>query len=172
MGNSLSKQDGLVLPTLYGLNTIWHFLAAYYFILKGRGIIKINCHYPFNKNNELETQYLIDMLRFLGLMNTTVVAAGIICLYRYFKSKNKTTTSGGGGDNGTEDRRWEYILLFTFATMSQFIGDIKIIKDGKTKPNFWYTITAGDGLLGFINLYVAIKLFQIAKKTHSYPSPV
>lgn len=120
MGNPLSK-DGIIVPAVYGINCWWFSAAAYYFIFKGRGIIREMCHYPFDKNAKLEADYLIDMLRFLGLMNTTLVTLGIICLYKYYKSRKD-------GDNSDDYRKWEYMLLFGVANMSQFLGDIKVFK--------------------------------------------
>ena len=149
------------MPSLYGINAMWFSAAAYYFTFKGRGIIREMSHYPYNKNAALETEYLLDMLRFLGLMNTTLVTLGIICLYKYYKSKNN------GNDDTDDYRKWEYMLLFGVANMSQFIGDIKIIRDGKIKPKFLWTITAGDGVLGFIDLYLAVMLYKMLKKRQS-----
>ena len=157
MGANLSKQDDIRVLSLFGMNGFWHLSAAYYFIFKARGIMKIMTHYQFRKGNELETEYMVDMFRFLGLLNTAFVALAMICLYRYYKCKSKQ-------DKG-DDKRWEYMLLFGIANMSQFIGDMKLIRDGgKIKPYFLYTITAGDGFFGFIDLYIAVLLHRSIKK--------
>ena len=144
--------------TLHGANCTWHAMAVYYFIFKGRGIARAMSHYPLKTTSARATDFAMDMLKFLGLLNTALVIYSILKLLKHLQKMKRNDKSRLNGNNEILSEEIQYLIVMAAANMSQFVGDIRFILQKKHKPAFIRTITAGDGLFAFINLLLALKL--------------
>lgn len=150
-------KDQLLL-SLYGSNCAWSFLAVYYFILKGRGIARDLSHYPLKTAPPLATEFALDMLKFLGLLNAAFVILSILRFLKHLRKMKENDKSRFEGNNDVLSEELQYLIVIGAANMSQFIGDVHFIMQNKHKPAFVRTITAGDGFFAFLNLLVALRL--------------
>jgi hypothetical protein len=144
MGNTLSNNNyALARNILYSGNVLWHFLAAYYFIFKGKGILR---KYSLERS---PTPMNTDVLKFLGAFNLSMVVLGGLRLYaiNYRKETNE------------ERKGQDFNALLTLATAncSQFVLDLIMDRTGRWNFGYLNIITVFDGLFTVLDLYYVLK---------------
>eukprot|EP00761_Pharyngomonas_kirbyi_P011366 gb/GECH01011391.1/.p1 GENE.gb/GECH01011391.1/~~gb/GECH01011391.1/.p1 ORF type:complete len:126 (+),score=25.51 gb/GECH01011391.1/:1-378(+) len=81
MTNNQSKPPSFeALQVVFGVNSVWHLLASYYFIFKGGKTLNSLTRFPLlNSNYNIIAQ---DVLRWLGSMNLPFIALSVWGIYQ------------------------------------------------------------------------------------------
>ena len=116
------------------INFVWHSLAVELFIFRPKYMMENYLKADF------QSKVSIDIIRFVGGLNTGYVVLALVGIFV------------------SELRHPGVFMAFAFATLSQFVFDIKAHKEGKVTSLF-NKITYGDGIIGFLNLIFSIVLF-------------
>ena len=114
------------------INSLWHFLAGYYFVFFARGIIaRYTADRPVALTAQMATQ-------FLGGMNFAIFLLGVLVLINNIMPQKPL------------------FLFFAAANFSQFALDCVAHKKGYVNKKF-LEITIVDGLVTVLNLFYFFK---------------
>jgi hypothetical protein len=118
-----------IINIIFISTAIWHFLAAYYFMVNPQNILK---SHTFEENI---SPISVDILRFLGAINVGYFATGVIACFTVEK--------------------FFYALILMLANLSQFIFDIFAHLSGRWKKRL-LVITIGDGIFSLLHIILIV----------------
>lgn len=143
------KNTARLIQVIYGINTMWHFCAFYFFVWRGRGILRKYMQLPLaevttargartaNHGATLTvTQRLqpvaptvaVDAMRFLGAMNSGYALLSGMALVRSVRAGRVRASDAA---------------VLAMANFSQFAMDVVMHRNGLARRALWQ-ITGGD----------------------------
>mmetsp|Transcript_1987 Transcript_1987/g.2200 ORF Transcript_1987/g.2200 Transcript_1987/m.2200 type:complete len:144 (+) Transcript_1987:68-499(+) len=134
------------LSSLLAINGVWHTLASYYFILKGRGLAKqISVVKPV-------PVITLDVLRALGLINIGYAIFSLLALFvHHYRAKN---ASDPAERKAHRLGRQIALAILSCANLSQFYFDVTVMNSKAWNfSRIMKIITVGDCLIGFADLF-------------------
>ncbi len=151
----LGTQDDkkFVRGVLFGANTMWHSMAAYYFLFQTRRILKYFTK-PFPTDLKHPHPHTIDMMRFLGAFNCSIVALSSIYSWKLIRQsvqKGKSLST-----NEQQQKEAERIAWFVcgVANLSQFLMDCRVHYTNSyvEHQRLFSNITVLDGVFALLDL--------------------